>query len=196
MLALLGGRKALAGMLWPSRPVHVVVPFSPGTGMDTLARSLAPHLSALCGQTIVIDNRPGASGNLGANAVTKSLPDGHMLMVGVKPGRPRPSAAGRAPMSSWRDERRTLELHVAHVGLAADDCARRGFARGNRIERHVIYLRTESHRIGRHQPVAEVVPEPGALRGIASGDLVHDEVIAETNSLLRVADGPAAYVPG
>ena len=83
MLALLGARKARARVLWPSRPVHVVVPFSPGTGMDALARALAPHLSALWGQTIVIDNRPGASGNLGANAVAKSLPDGHTLMVGV-----------------------------------------------------------------------------------------------------------------
>ena len=73
MLALLSARKALANVLWPSRPVHVVVPFSPGTGMDTLARSLAPHLSALWGQTIVIDNRPGASGNLGASAVNPAL---------------------------------------------------------------------------------------------------------------------------
>lgn len=83
MLALLGARNALAKVLWPSRLVHVVVPFSPGTSMDTLARSLAPHLSALWGQTIVIDNRPGASGNLGANFVAKSQPDGHTLMVGV-----------------------------------------------------------------------------------------------------------------
>jgi tripartite-type tricarboxylate transporter receptor subunit TctC len=83
MLALLSARKALGNAMWPSRLVQVVVPFSPGTGMDTLARSLAPHLSARWGQTIVIDNRPGASGNLGANAVAKSQPDGHTLMVGV-----------------------------------------------------------------------------------------------------------------
>jgi tripartite-type tricarboxylate transporter receptor subunit TctC len=66
-----------------SRPVRIVVPFTPGTGMDILARTLAPHLQQVWGQPIVVDNRPGASGNLGAGAVAKSPPDGLTLLMGV-----------------------------------------------------------------------------------------------------------------
>ena len=72
-----------AQALWPSRPVHIVVPFTPGTGMDILARTLAPHLSIAWGQPIVVDNRPGASGNLGAGQVAKAAPDGQTLLMGV-----------------------------------------------------------------------------------------------------------------
>ena len=69
---------------WPARPVRIIVPFTPGTGMDILARTLAPHLQAAWGgQAIVIENRPGASGNLGAGAVAKAAPDGLTLLMGV-----------------------------------------------------------------------------------------------------------------
>ena len=68
---------------WPGKPVRIVVPYTPGTGMDILARTLAPHFQAAWGQPIVVDNRPGASGNLGAGAVAKSPPDGLTLLMGV-----------------------------------------------------------------------------------------------------------------
>jgi tripartite-type tricarboxylate transporter receptor subunit TctC len=63
--------------------VRIVVPFTPGTGMDILARTLAPHFQAAWGQAIVVENRPGASGNLGANAVAKAPADGLTLLMGV-----------------------------------------------------------------------------------------------------------------
>jgi tripartite-type tricarboxylate transporter receptor subunit TctC len=77
------GRAARAQSAWPGKLVRVVVPFTPGTGMDILARTLGPHLGTLWGQAIVVDNRPGASGNLGAGAVAKSPPDGLTLLMGV-----------------------------------------------------------------------------------------------------------------
>jgi tripartite-type tricarboxylate transporter receptor subunit TctC len=89
MTPLARGRRRLdAGALraqpaWPGKPVRIVVPYTPGTGMDILARTLAPHLQAAWGQGIVVDNRPGASGNLGAGAVAKSPPDGLTLLMGV-----------------------------------------------------------------------------------------------------------------
>ena len=81
-LAALGVRPASAET-WPSRLVRIVVPFTPGTGMDILARTLGPHLSTAWGQAIVVDNRPGASGNLGTAAVAKAAPDGLTLLMGV-----------------------------------------------------------------------------------------------------------------
>ena len=80
--ALLGPRIARA-QSWPQRTVKIVVPFTPGTGMDILARSLAPQLQQAWGQAIVVENRPGASGNLGAGLVAKAAPDGLTLLMGV-----------------------------------------------------------------------------------------------------------------
>jgi len=82
-LAGVGAGAARAQPAWPGKPVRIVVPYTPGTGMDILARTLAPHFQAAWGQPIVVDNRPGASGNLGAGAVAKSPPDGLTLLMGV-----------------------------------------------------------------------------------------------------------------
>jgi tripartite-type tricarboxylate transporter receptor subunit TctC len=75
--------QATATPAWPGKLVRIVVPYTPGTGMDILARTLGPHLQAAWGQAIVVENRPGASGNLGAGAVAKSPPDGLTLLMGV-----------------------------------------------------------------------------------------------------------------
>jgi tripartite-type tricarboxylate transporter receptor subunit TctC len=83
VLALLARASALAQPGWPGKGVRIIVPYTPGTGMDILARTLAPHLQAAWGQGIVVDNRPGASGNLGAAAVAKAPADGLTLLMGV-----------------------------------------------------------------------------------------------------------------
>jgi tripartite-type tricarboxylate transporter receptor subunit TctC len=72
-----------AAQAWPVQPVHIVVPFSPGTGMDILARTLQPKLSEMWHEPIVIENKPGASGNIGGNLVAKAAPDGYTLVMGA-----------------------------------------------------------------------------------------------------------------
>lgn len=66
---------------WPNRPVRLVVPFPPGGGTDVLARMLADRLRPLLNQPVVIDNRPGATGNIGNNHVAKSPADGYTLLM-------------------------------------------------------------------------------------------------------------------
>jgi tripartite-type tricarboxylate transporter receptor subunit TctC len=66
---------------WPSRPVHLVVPYTPGTGADILARVLGPKLGERWKAAVVTDNKPGATGNIGAEAAAKSLPDGYTLLL-------------------------------------------------------------------------------------------------------------------
>ena len=74
---------ALAQGAWPTKPVRIIVPFAPGGTTDILARALAPELSKAFGQTFIVDNRPGAGGNLGADIVAKSPPDGYTLLMGT-----------------------------------------------------------------------------------------------------------------
>ena len=66
---------------WPARPVRVVVPSSPGGGTDVFGRTLAQALTEQTGQSFVVDNKPGASGNIGADIVAKSEPDGYTILV-------------------------------------------------------------------------------------------------------------------
>jgi len=76
--------RAYGDTAYPSRPVHLIVPFTPGGGADTVSRLLAPQLQKLLGQPFVVDNRAGAAGRIGTAVVAKSDPDGHTLLVSTE----------------------------------------------------------------------------------------------------------------
>ena len=74
---------AVAQTNWPARPVRIVVPFAAGGTTDILARALAPELQRVFGQSVLVDNKPGAGGNTGSAEVARSAPDGLTLLMGT-----------------------------------------------------------------------------------------------------------------
>ena len=73
---------SLAWAQYPNKPIRMIVPFAPGGASDFVGRILQPRMSELLGQQIVVENRPGASGNIGLDAAAKAAPDGYTLFLG------------------------------------------------------------------------------------------------------------------
>ncbi|MCR0980773.1 Bug family tripartite tricarboxylate transporter substrate binding protein [Roseomonas populi] len=100
-LALMA-RPALAA--WPERPIRVVVPYAAGGNIDVVSRLLAPALTERLGQPVVVDNRPGAGGSLGAEQVARAAPDGYTLLAGSNgPITVNPLVQARLPYDPLRD---------------------------------------------------------------------------------------------
>jgi tripartite-type tricarboxylate transporter receptor subunit TctC len=94
----------VARAAWPDRPLRIVVPFPPGGAPDILARLLAPELAAQLGQPCVVENRSGASGMIGTEAVARAEADGHTLMMGsVATHAMVPNTFRRVPYDALRD---------------------------------------------------------------------------------------------
>ena len=95
---------AFAADTFPIRPIRVIVPYAPGGNVDISARIIAPPLGEALGQTVVVDNRPGAGGNLGAALVAKATPDGYTLLVGSSgPLSVNPVIFKKLPYDSLKD---------------------------------------------------------------------------------------------
>ena len=88
---------------YPSKPVRLVVPYAPGGGVDIVARALAQELTKRLGQQIIVDNRTGAGGNIGSDAVAKATPDGYTLLIASPANAVNPSLYTKMPFNPVRD---------------------------------------------------------------------------------------------
>ena len=94
---------AAQGDPWPVKPVRWIVPFSPGGSTDIIARLLSPKLAESLGQPVVIDNRSGASGNIGTELVARAAPDGYMLLSSTMPFVVNPALVSKPLYDVLRD---------------------------------------------------------------------------------------------
>jgi len=121
--ALLVTGVAIAAQNYPARPIRLVVPYPPGGNVDITARIISPGMGELLGQTIVIDNRSGAGGNLGAALVARATPDGYTLLMGSSgPLAINPIVYGkRMPYDSVRDFAPVSKVHVVPLVVLASN---------------------------------------------------------------------------
>lgn len=95
---------ASAESKYPDRPIRIVVPFAAGGATDVLARLIAERITGPLGQSVVVENQPGAGGNVGANAVAKSAPDGYTILMGaVNTHSVSPALYGKLPYDPMKD---------------------------------------------------------------------------------------------
>jgi tripartite-type tricarboxylate transporter receptor subunit TctC len=125
-LALIAG--LALGQAYPSKPVRVIVPFAPGGVADSSARVVSERLGAKLGQPVVVENRPGAAGNIGTAAVAASAPDGYTLLLGFDGTMViNPHVYAKLPWQTLRDFAPVTKLGdatlilVAHPSVPAKD---------------------------------------------------------------------------
>jgi len=103
---------AAFGQAYPSKPIKAIVPFAAGSATDQIGRAFAAKMSETLGQTIVIENKPGVNGMLGADAVAKSAPDGYTILIGTN----STNAALKSLMKSLPYDQDTAFAPIAYMG--------------------------------------------------------------------------------
>ncbi|AQV95699.1 MFS transporter [Cupriavidus necator] len=130
-LGALASQPALAADPYPSKPIRLVVPFAAGGTTDILARAVAAELARLPGWNVVVDNRPGAGGNIGADIVAKAAPDGYTLLMGtVGTHGINQSLYGKLPFDPIKDFAPITEVAAVPNVLVLNPA----FAQQNKIE--------------------------------------------------------------
>jgi tripartite-type tricarboxylate transporter receptor subunit TctC len=88
---------------WPTQTIRLIVPFPAGGSNDVMGRLLAPHLEKALGQTVIVDNRPAAAGQVGTEAVARANPDGHTLLLVASSHTVQPALNPKLPYNSEKD---------------------------------------------------------------------------------------------
>jgi tripartite-type tricarboxylate transporter receptor subunit TctC len=111
---------AVAQQNFPAHPIRLIVPYPPGGNVDITARIIAPTMGELLGQTVVVDNRGGGGGNIGAHLVAKATPDGHTLLMGSSgPLSVNPVVVPNLPYDSVKDYAPVSRVHVVPLVVLA-----------------------------------------------------------------------------
>ena len=111
---------APSALAYPDRVVTLIVPFTPGSGSDIIARNVAPKLSERWKQPVIVDNKPGASGNIGAEAAAKAAPDGHTLLMAINTMTMAPHLYRRVGFDPTTDFAPIMKIAVANFALVVN----------------------------------------------------------------------------
>jgi tripartite-type tricarboxylate transporter receptor subunit TctC len=164
--ASLGPPGVATAQAYPTQTVRIIFPFAAGGGGDTLARVLAPKLSEALRQPVIVDNRVGASGIIGTDAVIKAAPDGHTLLLHAMPMVITPATFSSPPYDPVRDLTPIAELISSPLWLAVS--ASRSSAKS--LREFVDQLRSEP---ARHQYASASPGSTGHLYGFQLAESNH-----------------------
>jgi len=112
-----GGSAAAQDVAFPTRTVQIVVPYTPGTGADILARTFGPKLAERWKVAVITDNRPGATGNIGAEFVSKAAPDGHTVLFTATSFGMTPTLYRKLPFDPVRNFAPVAQIATSGLGL-------------------------------------------------------------------------------
>lgn len=117
--SLLASSPAVMAQAFPSKQIRIIAPFPPGAGTDTLARTLAPPLTRALGQTIIVENRPGAGTVVGTEVAARAAPDGHTLLIIANSFTINPAVRSKLPYDSQKDFAAVARLASTPMVFAA-----------------------------------------------------------------------------
>lgn len=109
-----------SGQAYPTRPITLVTPYAAGSGIDAMARLVGSHLSQRLGQPVIVDNKPGASGNIGSELVAKSAPNGYTLMVQSTPLVVTPAPYKNVPYDPVADFTHLVKIGIGSMALVVN----------------------------------------------------------------------------
>lgn len=189
--ALGGGARAFAATGYPSKPLRVVIPYPPGGPTDIVGRIVATTLADKLGQSVVIDNRPGASGMIGADMVAKAAPDGYVLLINVSGQLVNPALYANMSHDPLKDFRGITNLASTPIQLVIS---------ANSPVRSVAELiELMRSQPGRHNFASSSNGTPGHLAGevfkaAAKLDVTHIPYKGSAPALTDVVGGQVTYM--
>jgi tripartite-type tricarboxylate transporter receptor subunit TctC len=159
-----------AAQAWPARPVRMIVPFPAGGPLDTVVRAVGKDLQARLGQPFVVENRPGAAGNVGAESVARAAPDGYTFLAVVAAAAINPSIQKQVPFDVTKDLSGVSMLAAGPFVLVAHPST--PFAS---VEEMIAYARANPGKLAYGSQGNGTVPHLGLewLKGAAGVDLLH-----------------------
>jgi tripartite-type tricarboxylate transporter receptor subunit TctC len=185
-------RRANAAESWPAKPIRIVVPFVAGGSIDIVSRIIAQHLTERLGQQVIVDNRPGAGGNLGTDMVAKSAPDGYTLVMAsagtltINPGlyREMPFDAARdlAPVSLAGSAVNILVVNPRLPVQSVADLVRLAKEQPGKLDYGSVGNGTTNHLCGE------------MLKTMAAVDMVHIPYKAATQAVADLIAGELALM--
>src|SRR5258708_36672773 len=156
---LLGAVPAF-GQSYPNRPVRFISPFPPGTGIDIISRAVGDRLSPALGQPVVVENRPGAGGTIGAAVVAKAAPDGYTVLIQSSSHTASPFLYSNLPFDTVQDFSAVTMLAVLPQVLVVAPGNSRGIGwvedLGAYLKAHPVQVYYVSARNGPATPSAAV----------------------------------------
>jgi len=193
-IALFAAANGLQAQAWPSKPIRLIAPFPPGSSIDIIARLIADPMGQALGTTVVIENKPGAGGNLGVDAVVKAPKDGYTIGIGARgplainpflvDGMPYDPVKDVAPIAVFGSSAIVLWVRAEEPAKTLQEFIARAKAQPGKLNYASDGVGTTNHLGGE------------ALKSAAGVDIVHVPYKGTQEALTALLQGDVQVFPG